>query len=151
MIRVPCLRIAEYLTPGAVGHYHRSPLTGPRQHSHDFVELFWIEAGRGWYWIDGRRVDAIAGMLCLVTPADVHAYEPIPGQVAQLANLAVPLARVRAAVATWCPDGDPLAQPAEQRMRHVGAAGLARLRTAATALDAGRRDARAVINCCSRR
>lgn len=139
------LRLADYLAAGAAGHFHRSPFVrDARPHRHDFAEIFWVDAGRGWHWIDGVREEAATGLLRLVAPEDAHGFEAIPGKDAQIANLALPLARLRAAVAAWCPEGDPLALPAARRRRQLGADGLARLRTAAVALDTGRQDARAV-------
>jgi AraC family transcriptional regulator, dual regulator of chb operon len=43
-------------------------------HDHDFHELFWIEEGQGWHWVNGQKRSLESGDLILVRASDVHGF-----------------------------------------------------------------------------
>jgi AraC-like DNA-binding protein len=43
-------------------------------HDHDFHELFWIEEGQGWHWVNGQKRSLESGDLALVRASDVHGF-----------------------------------------------------------------------------
>jgi len=43
-------------------------------HARTFMEFFWVEAGRGVHWINGRAQNLRRGDLVLVRPEDVHSF-----------------------------------------------------------------------------
>lgn len=60
------------------------------RHTHDFAELFWVDAGAGWHLINGRRVTLNVGDVWFVSPADVHEFEVPTGGVLSITNVAFP-------------------------------------------------------------
>ena len=43
-------------------------------HDHDFCELFWVESGEGYHWINGECRQMSPGYLALIRPEDRHAF-----------------------------------------------------------------------------
>jgi AraC-like DNA-binding protein len=43
-------------------------------HDHTFHELFWVEDGKGWHWINRGKRTLSTGDLVLVRASDVHAF-----------------------------------------------------------------------------
>ena len=141
------LRFSDLLAPGMWAHFHRSYHTfqgRPALHTHDFHELFWIEAGRGLMATPGEAVPLTLGDLVLVHADDAHGFSTKPGVVLQLANLAFSRAGWDDLLTRYGITNDPFSLPMEQRRRQLSAGELGALRQAATDLDAGLRDRLAV-------
>lgn len=73
---VPCLRIADFVPPGA--HWHlvrqvRSAAGSVERHGHDFPEAFWVEAGELAHGVNRASVRLGPGDLVLIRPGDEHA------------------------------------------------------------------------------
>jgi AraC family transcriptional regulator, dual regulator of chb operon len=68
------------------GHFRHVERLQP--HSHDFLEVFWIEEGVGEQEIDGERQPLTVGTLVLVHADDEHAFTARPGRTCRLANIA---------------------------------------------------------------
>ena len=65
--------------PGRWGSYmrwcYRNTGVGvPHTHARTFMEMFWVEAGRGVHGINGRVCNLRRGDLVLVRPEDVHSF-----------------------------------------------------------------------------
>jgi AraC family cel operon transcriptional repressor len=58
-------------------------------HTHDFAEIFLIEAGSGYQIMNGARLGLEKGTLCIVRPSDAHSLHAGP-QGFTLLNLAFP-------------------------------------------------------------
>lgn len=91
-------------------------------HDHEFPEVFWIEEGTAVHILGRReeREELPAGSVVFIRPADVHAFETLPGADFTLVNVVIApeaLARIEqtyaGAVAEW-----PWPEPA-QRPRPV--------------------------------
>ncbi len=66
------------LPNGAAGSFvcwdHRNS-TPHTSHSHTFCELFWVESGEGYHWINGEQRLMTPGYLALIRPEkDAHAF-----------------------------------------------------------------------------
>jgi AraC-like DNA-binding protein len=61
-----------------------------KPHSHDFDEIFWIDEGRGWHWINGERRELRAGMLVAIRAADRHAFSAESADGFRMVNIAFP-------------------------------------------------------------
>lgn len=94
-------------------------------HDHEFPEVFWIEDGTAVHLLGRReeREELPAGSVMFMRPADVHAFETLPGRDFTLVNVVLApeaLARVAAAyagvVAEW-PWPEPARQPRPTRCR----------------------------------
>jgi len=84
-------RLSSFVRPG--GHYHVArvdyAIRGVCElHTHDFAELFFIEDGRGWHHINGRRVALDRGDLVLIRPDDEHGFTTPRGGGFTMVNLA---------------------------------------------------------------
>lgn len=67
--------------------YRRTDFSGV--HDHTFYELFWVESGRGRYWINGRVEPLEAGDLVLVRPEDRHGFAAAKaGEFVEFVNVA---------------------------------------------------------------
>jgi AraC family cel operon transcriptional repressor len=60
-----------------------------RLHTHDFPEIFWIEAGRGRHTINGKEKRLDPGDLVFVRPADRHVLAAVDAAGFLLVNLAL--------------------------------------------------------------
>jgi AraC family cel operon transcriptional repressor len=61
-------------------------------HGHDFVELFWIDAGQGVHRINGGSIPLQPGCLVLMRSADTHGIDPTGNEELRLTNIAFPRA-----------------------------------------------------------
>jgi AraC family cel operon transcriptional repressor len=141
------LRFRDLLAPGMWAHFHRSRHVfhgRPPLHTHDFHEVFWIEAGRGLMNTLTGEVPLTLGDLVLVHADDAHGFSTRPGAVLQLANLAFSRSAWSDLLLRYGIVDDPFAQSAERRRRHLAAGELGGLRQAAVDLDHGLRDQLAV-------
>ena len=90
------LHIRDYVPKGSAFHFARIELGEidlEHRHDHDFMELFWIESGRGTHWINGRERILDSGSLIFVLPQDLHVIgSAAPGERTLLCNLAFPIA-----------------------------------------------------------
>jgi AraC family cel operon transcriptional repressor len=89
------LRWTEFARPGEFCHWARCVVAaGPADppHCHDFVEVFWVEAGQGGHRLNGRERPLAAGQLVFVRDRDMHAFI---GPVT-IVNVAFPAGRWRA-------------------------------------------------------
>lgn len=59
-------------------------------HTHDFAEVFWVDAGRACHVINGRRVRLEPGQLWFVRPAEAHAFEAEGAEAVEITNIAFP-------------------------------------------------------------
>jgi len=87
------LLLRRILAPGEYGHVARPRLTRRRTlqaHSHDFAEIFWVNEGRGWHLINGRRERLQLGDLWCIRPEDVHQLIPVGTQPLAITNIAFP-------------------------------------------------------------
>ena len=71
------LRLRTFVPAGAFYHVARTHVsrTPSPQHTHDFAEVFWIEAGAGVHLLNGRPEELQTGDLVFVQPSDVHGFQ----------------------------------------------------------------------------
>lgn len=89
--RVRVLRWRSLVEAGARFHVARPRHTRRSlvaRHTHDFAELFWVDAGEGWHLINGRRVSLNVGDVWFVSPTDVHEFELPAGGALSITNVA---------------------------------------------------------------
>lgn len=50
---------------------------GWQPHGHDFYEVFWIDSGAGWHWVQGieRPRRLATGQMCFIRAHDCHGFE----------------------------------------------------------------------------
>ena len=87
------LRLGQIVAPGEYGHVARPQLTRRRTlgaHTHDFAEMFWVNAGRGWHLINGQRERLQQGDLWFIRPEDVHQLVPVGTESLAITNIAFP-------------------------------------------------------------
>lgn len=93
-ILIKKLNLADLL-PGqscSYGHWQYG-YAEPELHTHDFIELFWVEEGEGAHVIGGEARTVGPGALCLVRADDVHGFSAArPGGLLRFVNVAFPLA-----------------------------------------------------------
>ena len=85
------LLFRNFREPGAQCHFATPRMTaaGPLDpHWHDFVELFWVDAGRGTHWINGKTQTIHPGYLAFILEEDCHAFGADPGMSLTLVNIA---------------------------------------------------------------
>lgn len=85
------LRLREYVPPG--GHYHVARVIrrgggDPGLHTHDFSELFFIDAGHCIHLINDQRVELTAGDVVLTRPDDCHGFRAPRGGEFVMVNVA---------------------------------------------------------------
>jgi len=49
-----------------------------QEHSHHFAEVFLIEHGSGWHFINDKKIKISKGTLCMIRPSDRHSFESQP-------------------------------------------------------------------------
>jgi AraC family cel operon transcriptional repressor len=67
---------------------HASVLNRKEPHCHDFHELFWIEDGRGWHWINGEKRLLGPGTVILIRAPDAHSFSTEPDESMEMVNVA---------------------------------------------------------------
>jgi AraC family transcriptional regulator, dual regulator of chb operon len=88
----PTLHLKDFVKRGESHHFARLEL-GPARpadlHRHDFVELFWIDKGRGVHVFDEKQFHLEAGTVIFVRPEETHTVGAAdPGGRILLCNLA---------------------------------------------------------------
>jgi AraC-like DNA-binding protein/quercetin dioxygenase-like cupin family protein len=76
-LMVELLRLREFVHPPDVCHFAVTTIDPQRalgMHRHDFVEIFWIDAGSGWHWINGHQRVARPGSITFVRADDEHTF-----------------------------------------------------------------------------
>lgn len=139
------LRLATALAPGEHGTYRRHRCQYPKPsapHTHDYLELFWVERGTGIHWINGVERGVPTGTLQLIRPEDTHTFCVPPGGDFEWTNVALPTASWTALRRRYF-SGEPryfdVPAVASREFRLPDEA-LAALRTAAAELARGARD-----------
>jgi len=84
------LQLREFVSEGELCHFARVHITALQQapHDHDFPEVFWVEAGRGWHLVNGMKRELRPGHLVLVSPKDCHAIIAREGKSIRIVNVA---------------------------------------------------------------
>lgn len=134
------------LPPGSACTYVRwnySRSGKPEPHTHSFHELFWVEDGEGFEWVNGGVRKLLPGMLVLTRADDAHSFSSASdGQTLQFVNFAFP-------TGAWtnlrkrCPSlrGKFFdVKPFESRQVLLSPAELDRIRSMAQDVEAGFRD-----------
>ncbi|MEM1002703.1 MAG: AraC family transcriptional regulator [Bacteroidota bacterium] len=57
-------------------------------HTHDFAEIFWIESGKGYHLINGKKKNLYPGDLIMIRPTDTHTFTATAKNDFILMNLA---------------------------------------------------------------
>ena len=81
----------KLLHPRECCHIHTTDINAAQPddaHTHDFHELFWIEAGQGWHWINGEKRLLEPGILVLIRAPDAHAFSAAVSGSFRLVNVA---------------------------------------------------------------
>lgn len=87
------LRLSDYLQKGAFYSLAKVELKNLRPdpaHEHDFIEIFWIESGTGWHWINGEQKKLSPGILHGIQEKDRHAFSTTADGPLRFMNLAFP-------------------------------------------------------------
>lgn len=84
------LHLKDFVRKGESCHFARPHITPWKlaPHDHDFPEVFWVEAGRGWHLINGLERELRPGHLVLVHPTDCHVITAYRDQSIRIANVA---------------------------------------------------------------
>jgi len=70
------------------GQSRHSPALPKEPHCHDFHELFWIEDGSGWHWINSEKRLLEPGTVILIRAPDGHTFSVDPGGTMLMTNIA---------------------------------------------------------------
>lgn len=139
------LRLVDHLRPGAFFYLERQcqqvPASGAvvALHRHDFLEIFWIEAGHG---IERRAAGEHAlapGDLVLLRAEDAHAFTGAPGSRLVLWNLAFPGSVWKELLHRHLGELRDIFAPGALRRHHLDAAALGRAIDWARTATASRR------------
>lgn len=121
--------------------YKRPHLAPP--HNHTFYELFWVESGRGYYWINGETETLQAGDLVLVRPEDSHSFGAArEGEFMEFVNVEF-VPRIWTDLQKRCfRDGTSYFANRDPRLRryHLHSSQLSRLGAISCGLKTGSRD-----------
>ena len=93
MIFMRKLLLRNHATGSDVFHVARHALR-PRHlvplHTHDFAEVFWVDAGACTHEINGTRVPLTSGELVMIRPSDAHRFCAVSRQGCTVVNVAFP-------------------------------------------------------------
>lgn len=121
--------------------YKRTHLARP--HDHTFYELFWVESGQGYYWINGETETLKVGDLVLVRPEDSHSFAAVrEGEFMEFINVGF-IPRIWTDLQKrYFQNGTSYFGNREPRMRryHLPSSQLSRLGAMSSGLRAGSRD-----------
>jgi len=70
------------------GHSRHTPGLPREPHFHDFHELFWVDEGRGWHWINDEKRLLQPGTVLLIRAPDHHAFSVSDGDTMTMTNVA---------------------------------------------------------------
>lgn len=143
------LRFRDFRAAGASCHFAVPRLTdhGPTDpHWHDFVEVFWVDSGRGTHWINGRAVRAESGMLVFVAADDRHTFGAERGGSLTLVNVAFEASSWRSLIERYKEELPDFFAAKDDRARthQLTTEAVVRLREAAQELRVGRLGAAAL-------
>lgn len=140
------LEFARYVRPGDAYHISRSHIVNAKPfplHTHNYVEIFWVEQGDGLHLINGSTVPLAKGHLVFMRPGDAHAFHTENPKGMQVVNVAYPLetlahlrTRYGDPVQIWWPAAGPLPRTAQ-----ISAVELEWLRIQANGMSQGMRPA----------
>lgn len=88
------LHLPDFIHQGESCHFSRSEISVLQSvrdqglHDHDFVEVFWVETGWGWHWVNDLKRKLDTGQLVLVCASDRHAIVGGDRQGIRIANVA---------------------------------------------------------------
>lgn len=71
--------LSYFLNPNEKFHIARVNITSRYDlscHSHDYAELFWVEKGEGFHFINGLKMKLEEGDLLMIRPDDSHTFIP---------------------------------------------------------------------------
>ena len=94
-LSVERLHFDAFAAPGEAFHLARIRRRGRapvRIHTHDFAEVFWLEAGSGLHEINGGRRRLEPGALALIRPRDRHGFQIADEAGFTMVNIAFPAA-----------------------------------------------------------
>lgn len=110
----------------------------PGRHRHDYHELFWVSAGRGWEHRDDGVHPLDPGSLVLLHADDAHGFSGPPDDALVIWNLAFPVTDWQALLAAHGGElRDWFGLPSAQRRLRLRPQELARLDAWAEDIDAG--------------
>lgn len=72
--------------PFAVLRIVHDAMNTPKPHSHDFVELVFVERGSARHLFEGESYDLNAGDVFIINPGESHTFELNPGEKLQIIN-----------------------------------------------------------------
>lgn len=85
------LSLKDYTVPGKKGHFARMLMSYDSKtevHSQNFCEVFWIEKGEGWHFINNNKIELKSGCLCFIRAKDIHGFSSKLGMRMTMANIA---------------------------------------------------------------
>jgi AraC family cel operon transcriptional repressor len=139
------LRLSEAVLPGqhgtyAEGRWNESERSG--MHYHDYYEVFWVEEGLGYHWINRQKREIKPGMLVLIRPEDTHCFSAPVGGMLRIINLAFFPSSWKAIQRRYFPDKTLFfaSKPLEAREYYLDNAKLLEVRQAARDFEGGARD-----------
>jgi quercetin dioxygenase-like cupin family protein len=77
VMEVQRFRLKEFVRGDEVLHLARVTIYSRKDismHSHDFAEVFWVEAGSGIHLVNGREIRLEPGDLVMIRPNDKHTF-----------------------------------------------------------------------------
>jgi AraC family cel operon transcriptional repressor len=140
------LRFAAHVSPGDLCEIHRTFLTAERgyeAHSHDYIEVFWIEAGTALHQVNNERMRLETGSLVILGRNDHHHVLGASVETCRYTNVMFARAAWQAVLRRHRM-ADLTSKPVRSRTFHLDPAGQAEVSAAAVELWAGKRDRRAV-------
>jgi AraC family cel operon transcriptional repressor len=130
--RVKRLLLRQFVPPNAYFHFGRAEFGFNQRvdrHDHDFHEIFWVESGEGWHYLNTQRRRLRADLLVLVRDKDCHGFSAAGNKPLRLANVAFPCAHWDRLRRRYFPDAaDPMMQPASRREMFLDTASAGELR-----------------------
>jgi AraC family cel operon transcriptional repressor len=144
MARIPRYRLNAFASAGEIFHIARVDLAQKTEpHRHTFCEVFWIERGEAYYWINGRRVVLMEGDGVWAVPDDAHALHRRGTKPGLLMNLAYPTSELTSLARRY--DMKTVLEGNEpQRRFHLAPGDVLHLGAMANRLD-HRRDSRLLL------
>ena len=144
------LRALDFVRSPAACHVSSRAMKAgqtPPLHSHDFPEIFWIEAGRGAHLVPQGSQTLVPGTLMLVAANDVHGFETSYHKGYSIVNVAFPQAHWDGFWRRYNGNGeeiDPFSKPWSARAYQLNKGGLAAVKQISTELRGGHRSSRAL-------
>jgi AraC family cel operon transcriptional repressor len=139
------LRLSEAVLPGQHGTYAEGRWNGTERsghHNHDYHEVFWVEEGAGYHWINRQKRELKPGMLVLIRPEDTHSFSAVSGGMLRTTNLAFFSSSWKAIQRRYFANKSLFygLKPLEAREYYLDSAKLHEVRQAARDFEGGARD-----------